>query len=149
MLVLLLFIIYFDSFIIFGVGNIRCNYDKSDTISTDCLTAMRNDKTYYFCFKDEGKVCVPHPTNFVLTCCNTNLKDPIKELEDHLSKLPTTKKPLIPYTMPTTDKTTNKKFTKSRCYDQIKNCYIYSNLCYKSLYLEIMDRICKKTCNLC
>uniref|UniRef100_A0AAF5D290 ShKT domain-containing protein n=1 Tax=Strongyloides stercoralis TaxID=6248 RepID=A0AAF5D290_STRER len=131
MLVLLLFIIYFDSFIIFGVGNIRCNYDKSDTIS------------------NEGKVCVPHPTNFVLTCCNTNLKDPIKELEDHLSKLPTTKKPLIPYTMPTTDKTTNKKFTKSRCYDQIKNCYIYSNLCYKSLYLEIMDRICKKTCNLC
>ncbi|CEF63942.1 ShKT domain-containing protein [Strongyloides ratti] len=132
MLAILFLTIYFDLFIfIFGKGNIRCNYNKKDTIS------------------NEGKVCVPHPINIDLSCCTTQFNDPIKDLEEHLLKLPTTKKPIIPYISTTKSTIINDKFTKSGCFDRIKKCYLYSNLCFNNFYTEIMEKNCRKTCNLC
>uniref|UniRef100_A0A0K0FC27 ShKT domain-containing protein n=1 Tax=Strongyloides venezuelensis TaxID=75913 RepID=A0A0K0FC27_STRVS len=143
MLVILFLSIYFKLFIfVYPTGNIRCNYNKKDTITNDCLTAIRYDKTYYFCFGVEGLVCAPHPGNSELSCCTNDYTDPIKYLEDHISKLPTLGTPSIGLTI-------DGRTSQSYCYDMIKNCHLYSNLCYKDIYAEIMHRNCKKTCNLC
>uniref|UniRef100_A0A0N4ZKI4 ShKT domain-containing protein n=1 Tax=Parastrongyloides trichosuri TaxID=131310 RepID=A0A0N4ZKI4_PARTI len=151
MLAYLLFIISFNYFIL-SKAILRCNFRKINTISVECLTSIRNGRTYYFCFNNEPKVCVSHPMNLDLCCCTTNFDDPIRDLENHVSKLPvrSTIRPwIIPTTTPTIDIIDRRTTRRRGCYDTLRTCYLYTNLCYKTVYGEIMDTNCRKTCGYC